>query len=1336
MKCYCIATLRESNETIYGFRIADIDSMAKQPDGKVAMKTIDVPYSTIGKQLKADSNAIRNLKIEGNSIIGAEGSLNRYPMVYRNGKVVESVVIIRESNDNIICCNSTGHCTMYPEKKIVELSKHIQIANGKIVNGRLAELVANTFKVTQLEKPKENKKVEDNAPKQNISKQEALEAQSLMQKVNQLRNTQQAQAQSKYTWLSKNVYGNKDVEMEINSEDDRGNKLVYIHKITLYNNVDELVLPSFITAIKEIEYDTKSQDIHINKLSLKHNVIMYSSAFSKIAPLSTQEYHLINELNIELPKDNMINKTSERLKLGKFSVKRLTTNSLYQLYNCVIGTLDISKSKAYKIEQWLIAVKIGRLIMPNKAVILGKEWIIQGYIQTLVLNGATALDDIGDNNKVESCAWMPKGVYSIDPYIQSIENSQYIKRVYEGGLTPYVGERLDLGDVEVEGQMMFGYAESQGQATRLLREVHINSIKQETTRQRKRYKPAGKLKFKRNLKENEVFNIYFGRGEFELIPRDIDDENTYGTTKYNVYYNSPAHKKLREIGVKTEDIIIIDAENIPDEVKALDAKNRVFNISQVDNFLTLVKDYVPKAKEFKAQRKKYINDATCIEEYEKHPTNINNIKSKSGNTQLNKPKEYLDTVDDLEDLFAYSGNVIPVDNTKGNPMPVTESKDTCKIETVISKEALKEIEANKQTWESFEINNGKGYEIADNYKNNIIPCRDETQHRIKVSTQQINYIVNTLRNTLQSCTELFSPTSLPKVLNATYFKLGPDKFHNYPVEIYSKCFDEIICGKTSIYRASIKALSSNELAFIIIVRVGNRVEEAFICEESQRLGFNFNTAVEQESLEDTIINSGFTCVKSVKRMNTLAVGTETDNIDNYADDILELYYELPYTSYLMLAYETQARVYYMKTKNNKEFALNYYEDDYDDIVKSVNAKGALEEFKQLSANSYATIIQNIKQYNSYSPIKDATPSKLWINAKKYQNELLEIELPSRYTNNNGKDKMCITKEGNWYQIASDLMNNEYYIEKDIAFYESIVNDKEHKGFDLDDSTAELRFPDGTVLRELETSKRGFKADGVIQDIVTAGSLKRLVILDNNIKGASPRYFIGGERIADVFLAMVRLARLLQESDTKVNLEEALAKNHYTTLHCSVDNIRYTCQEYYLFAINPTGFYCSWRKTPTWRKTETDVTVRNAIIMDYNTGISYLAIILHFGHKYSHSRIVNITVPLLRLESLYSGFKIMAKETPKYVKKFYEGIAIGITEMLKENIGAQTVSIEESYERCRLIGSGLWDSEASAIMDIMRTQDNKESLIAKLKEINLRDSDTCKFILNYYGYLEK
>lgn len=1301
MLCYCIATLRESNNAIYGFRIADIDSMSKQPDGKVIMKTIDVPYDKVEQQIRINSNAIRNLKIECNLVSGAEGALGRYPMVYRDGKSKEAIVIIKESNDNVICCNSTGHCAMYPEKKIVELSKHIQIANGKIVNERLAELVANTFKQEQIEKPKETKQVtqakqvNDVKPKQKISETDISEAQALQQKINQLMqmkqasnnaqqssNTiQQAQDKNKFTWLSDTLYGNEDVELEIITRTLGDKKLAYLHHITLYNNIDELIIPSFITNIEQITYKLAEPGLCINKLSIKHKVKLKTDSFSCIANIDNSRPHLIKELNIEFPKDDMIDKTDDNYNLERFSVNKFTTNSLYQLYDCTFGEIDISKAKPYKVEFWLLAVNVDKLIMPSKSVVLGKSWIQQGHIGTLVLNGNTTFDELDSNKEIRF--GMSQNRYSIDPYIENIENQQYIKRVYINGLKPYVGKKLELGDVEVEGRMLGHSTLKQGDAPRLLNEVHINSLKS-FSRKRNKYISRytdGRLVFPVDI-NSQIFNIYLGKGDFDLCSSDI--KASYGSRQilYHVYWNSPAYRKLIELGVTKEDIIIVDEENIPEEVKRAKAKIQLFGISPVDSFLTLLQEY---------------------------STQTDNLKS-------------------LRIL-----------------------NNTSRKEAVSSEEALKEIETDRATWEAFEFNSGKGYKIDKDYMNEVMPSRDRTILAMNVSTKQFNAMVNAMKNNLQSCIDLFSPSILPKLLNVVSIDSPyASTSTNYRVlNIYSEKYYEYRaqCGNSCIYAISL-IIMNNEIdgkkilqeynvdnenkLNVVVVRTNDVIEEAFICEKTQSICFRLDSGVEQESIE-RILNDNFIYNKDV---NSLTIGIETQVMnyltDNNATNNLDsLFVNLRRTSDFSVQYDTNDKeeqyIKLYETTGNLEAALCA---DGKSTYRSINADEAKEEIKQLEVEAYAKLLKVIKESGKDGLIKEATPCKLWLNAKKYQNEL--ADLSTRPLNDSW---LHSTKDYDWYKIISDLMNNEYYTEKDSKFYDKIVKDKNHRGFNLDKDTDTLKFPDGTVLRVKRTRGRGFLPKEVAY---TGCQLNTLIILENSTKSMEPRYFIGEKNIRTVFREMKNIAEHLQNLySNNLNLEAALTNYSYSILDYDIDHKN--INEFYMVNYRE-GVYCSFISSATDSrgiKEDKKVAARPMIIMDYNTGIVYMAIYINFMYKptvYSTEVKRDVVIPLLRLNSLYSGYEILKREEAQPLLRVYFGIAVGITAMLKEDSTITKADFFDTYEHCRNIYKDFWTS--SYIENIMHAQYDKTSLKQEMRDMYKTSKAIGRFFITHYGYLEK
>lgn len=1295
MLCYCIATLRESNNAIYGFRIADIDSMAKQPDGKVIMKTIDVPYDKVDQQLRVNNNAIRNLKIEANLVSGAEGALGRYPMVYRDGKVKEAIVIIKESNDNVICCNSTGHCAMYPEKKIVELSKHIQIANGKIVNERLAELVANTFKSEQTEKPKETKQVNqakqvnDVKPKQKISETDVSEAQALQQKINQLmqmkqasNNIQQAQVKSKFTWLSDTIYGNEDIELEIITRTLGDKKLAYLHHITLYNNIYELVIPSFITNIEQLTYKVAEPGLCINKLSIKHKVRLSTDSFSCIANIDNSKPHLIKELNIELPKEAMIDKTDDNYNLERFSVNKFTTNSLYRLYDCTFDEIDISKAKPYKIDFWLLAVNVNKLIMPSKSVALEKAWIQQGHIGTLVLNGNTTFNELDSSKEIRF--GMSHNSYSIDPYIENIENQQYIKKVYINGLKPYVGKKLELGDVEVEGRMLGRDSYRQGDAPRLLNEVHINSLKT-FSRKRNKYISTytdGRLTFPADFKNNQTFDIYLGKGNFDLCASDINTSYKHERIMYHVYWNSPAYRKLIELGVNKENIIIVDEENIPEEVKRAEAKIKIFGISPVDSFLALLKEYTVQAD------------------------NIRSLRTRNYNIR---------------------------------------------DEAVSSIDALREIEADKTSWETFEFNSGKGYEIGQDHIYEIIPNREKTIWATNVSKQQFNDMVNTMKNNLQSCIELFSPSLLPKLLNVVSIDASyASTSTSYRVlNITSETSYEykVQCGNSSIYAISLTIMhneiegkkilqeytTDNENRInIIIVRTNDRVEEAFILEKTQSIYFRLDNGVEQESIE-RVLNDNFIYNKDA---DSLTVDIETKMINyqtdsNAVNNLDSLYTNLRATSNFCIQYsvtnnDIQCTNLYEAT-GNQEVTLCA---DGKSTYKSIDSNEAKDEIKRLSVEAYAELLKFIKENGKDGLIKEATPCKLWLNAKKYQNEL--EDLSTRPIDASG---LHATKDYDWYKIISDLMNNEYYTEKDSKFYDKIVKDKNHKGFRLDRDIDTLKFPDGTALRVKRTSGRGFLPKGVAY---TGNQLDTLIILENNAYGIKPRYFIGEKSIRNVLKIIKDIAEHLRNQySNSLNLETALTNYCYSML--DYDNNNWSNNGYYMINYRD-GYFCGFNSSVTdVRKIKEDkkTSARVMIIMDYNTGIVYMAI--HIGFKYKpsiHSEEIkrDVIIPLLRLNSLYSGYEILKREESQSLSSIYFGIAVGITAMLKEDSTITQADFFTTYEHCRDIHKDFWAN--SDIEKIMHAQYDINSLQYEMRDRYRANKAIGRFILTHYGYLKK
>lgn len=124
MNIVMIAVHKAGNKII-GFRMLDTDSR----DIK------DVSYDIVRKVLKDKKADIENIKLEGNTILGSNGKLQRYPVLV-NGQLYgrSPLVILFELPNNCYrVTDYSGEIVDMTEDEIIRYGETEGIANGKIV---------------------------------------------------------------------------------------------------------------------------------------------------------------------------------------------------------------------------------------------------------------------------------------------------------------------------------------------------------------------------------------------------------------------------------------------------------------------------------------------------------------------------------------------------------------------------------------------------------------------------------------------------------------------------------------------------------------------------------------------------------------------------------------------------------------------------------------------------------------------------------------------------------------------------------------------------------------------------------------------------------------------------------------------------------------------------------------------------------------------------------------------------------------------------------------------------------------------------------------------------
>lgn len=131
---------------IVGFRLLDTDT------GQVK----DVSYQSLYNVLKNNVVEVENVKLERGSIVGSNGSLQRYPVLV-NGQLYgkSPIVILFELPNNCYrVTNYTGEIVDMHEQEMIKYAETEGIANGKVVTNedgtKFISSIAGTYKKDEI----------------------------------------------------------------------------------------------------------------------------------------------------------------------------------------------------------------------------------------------------------------------------------------------------------------------------------------------------------------------------------------------------------------------------------------------------------------------------------------------------------------------------------------------------------------------------------------------------------------------------------------------------------------------------------------------------------------------------------------------------------------------------------------------------------------------------------------------------------------------------------------------------------------------------------------------------------------------------------------------------------------------------------------------------------------------------------------------------------------------------------------------------------------------------------------------------------------------------------
>lgn len=218
MRLYMIAVIKERGKII-GFRIFDADSK----DGKF----MNVPIDNVKAVLESGMAQVENLGLVDGEIIGTNGSLERYPVIDRNGNLLSKVsplIILSQIGDvGYRVVDYKGTVKKARVTDVVEYAKKYGIANGKVVMRNNIEFVSSIVGSYPIEKVAKGKyesgddpikvyihmKHEENKPKNKFEKNREVEVDVQIQEhdvFEAMTETQKKVLKDYYIWYTVKLY--------------------------------------------------------------------------------------------------------------------------------------------------------------------------------------------------------------------------------------------------------------------------------------------------------------------------------------------------------------------------------------------------------------------------------------------------------------------------------------------------------------------------------------------------------------------------------------------------------------------------------------------------------------------------------------------------------------------------------------------------------------------------------------------------------------------------------------------------------------------------------------------------------------------------------------------------------------------------------------------------------------------------------------------------------------------------------------------------------------------------------------------------------------------------
>lgn len=124
MKIFMIGVIAASKSQILGYRLLDFE------DGQVK----DVPAKALIDTMK-NGFKVENIEIQGNKIVGTNGTIDRYPLIINGIPYKKSpLIVLKEMNNgDYMVCDFKGEIVRMRQEDVIKYAEVEGISNGKVV---------------------------------------------------------------------------------------------------------------------------------------------------------------------------------------------------------------------------------------------------------------------------------------------------------------------------------------------------------------------------------------------------------------------------------------------------------------------------------------------------------------------------------------------------------------------------------------------------------------------------------------------------------------------------------------------------------------------------------------------------------------------------------------------------------------------------------------------------------------------------------------------------------------------------------------------------------------------------------------------------------------------------------------------------------------------------------------------------------------------------------------------------------------------------------------------------------------------------------------------------